>query len=281
MIVAVPLVTAVTRPPSETVATPSADVAHVTAAPTTTLPAASFTVATNVAVSPNDGNVNTVSDNSTLVAVWSTVTVIVSLSSPEVAVTVAEPSATDVTSPADDTVATASSDVAHVRVGPEIVDPAAFLTVAVSWAVSSRAKKLSTVSDSSRLTGTATVTEAVPFADPEVAEMVAAPSATEVTRPEEDTVATDVLDELHVTLALLIVAPFWSLTVADSCCVAPTDEKLRLVAESVIDVATGVGGVGGVGGVVGELPPSPHPRSRSTAAKARSLNINSARICSK
>ena len=56
----------------------------------------------------------------------------VSLNSPEVAVTVAEPSATDVTRPADDTVATASSDVAHVTVGVEIVDPAASLTVAVS-----------------------------------------------------------------------------------------------------------------------------------------------------
>jgi hypothetical protein len=46
--------------------------------------------------------------------------------------------------------------------------------------------------------------------------MVAEPSATEVTRPLEDTVATDVDDELHDTLAPLIVAPFWSLTVAVS-----------------------------------------------------------------
>ncbi len=67
--------------------------------------------------------------------------------------------------------------------------------------------------------GTATVTAAVPFADPEVAVIVAVPSATEVTRPEEDTVATDADDELHVTEAPLIVAPVWSLTVADSCCV--------------------------------------------------------------
>ena len=140
--------------------------------------------------------------------------------------------------------------------------------------MSPRAKKLSSVSDSSRLAGTATVTEAVPFTDPEVALTVVEPSATEVTNPVEDTVATEAADVAHVTLAPLIAAPFWSLTVAESCCVAPIDEKLRLVAESVIDVATGVGGVGGVGGVVGELPPSPHPRSRSTAAKARSLNLN-------
>ena len=132
MTVAVPLVTAVTRPPSETVATPSVDVVQVTEAPATMLPAASLTVALSVAVSPSDGKVSTVSDNSMLVAVWSTVMATVSLNSPEVAVTVAEPSATDVTRPADDTVATASSDVAHVTVGVEIVDPAASLTVAVS-----------------------------------------------------------------------------------------------------------------------------------------------------
>jgi len=128
--------------------------------------------------------------------------------------------------------------------------------------VSASAENVSSVSDSSRLAGTATVTAAVPFADPDVAVMVAVPSATEVTRPAVETVATEALDELHDTLAPLIVAPFWSLTVADSCCVAPKDEKLKEVADSVIEVATGVGGVGGLVGVV---PPSPHARSKSTA----------------
>jgi len=99
-------------------------------------------------------------------------------------------------------------------------------------------------------------------AEPEVAVMVADPLATPVTRPVEDTVATAALDELHVTLAPLIVAPFWSLTVADNCCVAPSDEKLRLDDDSVIEVATGVGGVGGLVGVV---PPSPHAASKRTA----------------
>ena len=72
--------------------------------------------------------------------------------------------------------------------------------------------------------------------------------ATEVTAPEEETVATDAADDDHDTLAPLIVTLLWSLTVAVSCCVAPIDEKLKLVAESVIDVATGVGvGVDAVG----------------------------------
>ena len=91
--------------------------------------------------------------------------------------------------------------------------------------------------------------------------MVAVPLATAVTRPEEDTVATDALDELQVTLAPLMFAPFWSLIVAESCCVAPIDEKLKEVADSVIEVATGVGGVG----VVGVVPPSPHAASKRTA----------------
>ena len=103
------------------------------------------------------------------------------------------------------------------------------------------------------------------LAMPDVAVIVVVPLATAVTRPEEDTVATDADDELHVTLAPLIVAPFWSLTVAVSCSVAPKDEKLRLVADSVTEVATGVGGVGVVGGLVGVVPPSPHAASKSTA----------------
>ena len=92
--------------------------------------------------------------------------------------------------------------------------------------------------------------------------MVAVPSATEVTRPVEETVATEAEDELHDTLAPLIVAPFWSLTVAESWDVSPSDEKLKVVADSVIEVATGVGGVGGLVGVV---PPSPQAASKSRA----------------
>ena len=100
------------------------------------------------------------------------------------------------------------------------------------------------------------------MAEPEVAVIVAEPSATEVTNPVEDTVATDADDELHDTLTPLIVAPFWSLTVAVSWDVSPSEAKLRVVADSVIEVATGAGGVGGLVGVV---PPSPHARSKSTA----------------
>ena len=47
----------------------------------------------------------------------------------------ADPVATAVTSPADDTVATAASDVVHVTVAPGIVAPSASVTVGVSVAV--------------------------------------------------------------------------------------------------------------------------------------------------
>ncbi len=56
--------------------------------------------------------------------------------------------------------------------------------------------------------GISTVTAAVPFAEPDVAVIVAVPSATEVTDPDEETVATDAADDAHDTLAPLIVAPF-------------------------------------------------------------------------
>ena len=88
----------------------------------------------------------------------------------------------------------------------------------------------------------------VAVSDPLVAVIVAVPSATDVTRPADDTVAIAASDVVHVTAALAIVALFWSLTVADSWEVTPREAKLRLVAERVTEVATGVGvGVGAVG----------------------------------
>jgi hypothetical protein len=63
---------------------------------------------------------------------------------------------------------------------------------------------------------TATVTVAVAVAEPDVAVIVAVPFATEVTRPVEDTVATDAADVVHDTLAPLITLSFASFTVAVS-----------------------------------------------------------------
>ena len=53
-----------------------------------------------------------------------------------------------------------------------------------------------------------TVTDAVPLADPVVAVTVAVPSATAVTRPVVETLATDEEDDTQVTAAPAITAPF-------------------------------------------------------------------------
>ena len=131
-IVAVPLPTEVTRPADETVATVVSEDAHVTVAPDISVPAASFTVTLNVTVSSMLVKVFVLGDTVTVDATWLTVTEAVALSEPEVAVIVAVPSATEVTRPASETVATVVSDEAHETVAPDIVLSLASFTVAVS-----------------------------------------------------------------------------------------------------------------------------------------------------
>ena len=75
------------------------------------------------------------------------------------------------------------------------------------------------------------------LAEPEVAVMVAVPSATEVTSPADDTVATDELDVVHVTVAPDMVLPLASFTVATRVAVSESEAKLRLVEDSSIEVA--------------------------------------------
>jgi hypothetical protein len=65
-----------------------------------------------------------------------------------VAVIVAVPSATAVTRPADETVAIDELDVAHVTDAPDITDPGASFTVAVSVAVSASEANERLVGDS-------------------------------------------------------------------------------------------------------------------------------------
>ena len=78
---------------------------------------------------------------------------------------------------------------------------------------------------------------AVPLADPDVAVMVAVPSATAVTRPADETVATEVSDVAHVTVGFETVFPAASVTVATREAVSPIDVKLRLVGASVTEAA--------------------------------------------
>ena len=86
--------------------------------------------------------------------------------------------------------------------------------------------------------GNATVTAAVVLADPEVAVIVAVPFKAAVTKPVAETVATVVSDDAHVTVAPAIVLSFASFTVAVIVAVSLNDEKLRLVGDSVTELAT-------------------------------------------
>ncbi len=79
---------------------------------------------------------------------------------------------------------------------------------------------------------------AVPLRDSEVAVIVVVPSATEVTRPADEIVATPVLDELHVNVPPAIVLSFASLRVAVIVAVSLNDEKLTLSVDSVTDEGT-------------------------------------------
>ena len=68
--------------------------------------------------------------------------------------------------------------------------------------------------------------------------IVAVPSATDVTSPADDTVATDAADVAHVTVAPLNVSPFASVTVAVSCVVSASEANDSVVADSVTVAAT-------------------------------------------
>ena len=80
------------------------------------MPPASFTVAVTVAVSPTDVNVFDVGDSSTDEATRLTVIVDVAVSEHDVAVIVAKPVATAVTTPEEDTVAMDAFDVDQMTV---------------------------------------------------------------------------------------------------------------------------------------------------------------------
>ena len=152
--IAVPLATAVTNPADETVATAVFVDDQVTVGPDITVPPASLTVAARVTVSPTDVNVFSLGVSSTVDAAWATVTETVVLAEPEVAVIVAVPFATEVTRPADETVATPVSDDVQVTVAPDITLPTASFTVALSVAVSPTDEKASELGENSTVAAT-------------------------------------------------------------------------------------------------------------------------------
>src|SRR5436190_23009728 len=140
-----------------------------------------------------------------------------------VAVIVAEPATTPVTSPLALTVATAVLLLDHVIVRPDSALPLASFGVAVSWTVC-RAGTLAvaglTVTEA---TGTGTTVMAdVPLCPSLVAVIVAGPATFPVTSPLPLTVATAVLELDQVTVRPVSTLPFASLSVAVSWTVFPS-----------------------------------------------------------
>ena len=149
-----------------------------------------------------------------------------------------DPVATEVTSPADETVATDVLDDDHVAVESERTFPSESLTVALSVAVSPIDTKESEFGDTVTVNvSVPTVTEANPLAEPEVAMIEVDPGATAVTSPADETVATPVFVDDQVRVGLEITVPPASFTVAARVAVSPTEENDRLVGASVTDAA--------------------------------------------
>ena len=152
---------------------------------------------------------------------------------------VADPVATAVTSPSDETVATDSADETHVTTESGRTFPPESFTVATIVPVSPSEKKESELGDTPTvIVSSPTVTEADPLAEPDVAMIEIDPVATGVTNPADETMATAVFVDDHVTVGLAIVLSFASFTVAVSVAVSANEAKLRLSGDSVTEDAT-------------------------------------------
>ncbi len=154
MIVTDPVATEVTNPADETVATDASDDDHVATESESTVPSESLTVALSVAVSPIDTKDSELGDTVTVNMAVPTVSDADPLAEPEVAMIEADPVATAVTSPADETVATPVFVDDQVRVGLEITVPPASFTVAARVAVSPIDTKATEVGESVTLEAT-------------------------------------------------------------------------------------------------------------------------------
>src|SRR6266700_396491 len=147
----------------------------------------------------------------------------VPLLTPLVAVIVALPTVTPVTSPEALTAAAAPLLVVQVIVRPLSGFPAESLAVALSCSVLPTATLANAGLTVTEATGTTvTVSDAVPLCPPLVAVMVVEPAARAVTSPLVPTVATVVLQLDHATLLPVSGFPPESFGVAVSCTVCPT-----------------------------------------------------------
>ena len=127
---------------------------------------------------------------------------------PEVAVMVAVPAATAVTTPLLLTVATDGFDELQVTcVAIRWLVPSEYVPVAVNWRVTPSGMLGLAGVTTMENRGEATVRTVSPEMLPEVAVIVAVPAAILVTNPLSLTVATDGFDELQVTCMVISIIP--------------------------------------------------------------------------
>src|SRR5947209_7698380 len=146
---------------------------------------------------------------------------------PALALIVAEPGATAVTTPDDDTVATPALLVVHVTGRSVTTVPFASRTVAASTVVCATNRFADVGVTLTLPTGTAaTDTSAFPLLPSLVAVIVAEPTESAVTTPAAVTVATASLLDVQLTGRSVTTTPRLSLTVAASVTVCPTISAL-------------------------------------------------------
>ena len=223
VIVATPLAAAVTRPAASTAATIVSALVHATGSPSITRSIWSRTSAMRCRVSPSAVNASESGATDTVVGTGSSTTSAPRPVTPdEVAVTATSPALVPVTRPDVSTTATDVSPDAHVNSAPATACPFAS-TASASNRTVSRSTTVSAAGETSTvLTVWATVTAAVPDAEPAVAVIVAAPLAAAVTSPEASTAATIVSVLVHATGSPSITRSIWSRTSAMRCRVSPS-----------------------------------------------------------
>src|SRR6266511_2528064 len=218
VIVVGPLPIAVTRPVAgAAVATPGADDAQLKDWPRMALPFASLAVAVNCRVSPSASSVavpgltsievtSCATDSVAVpatpaVTTWLTVSVAAPETPPVVAVIVAGPFASAVTSPLGSTVAIRPSDDVQAKLCPGMTVPPASFATALNRCVSPSAVSVAVAGvTSTDAIACATESVAVPATPAAVAVMVADPIASPVARPVWSTLAIAGTDELQAKI---------------------------------------------------------------------------------
>ena len=240
----VPVPDVVTSPADDTVAIVGLDEVQVMLGFAMVFPPESLTMAVVVVVSPNEAKDKLVWFRVILAGVEVTMMETVVLIDPDVAVIVAVPTATLVTSPADDTVATLVSDEVHVTVTPVIPTPSASLTAVAIVCVAPILVNVCEAGDAVIVaTAWSTVTLIVVLDEPALAVIAAVPLLTAAATPTDEldpaavTITTLVSDEAQVTVAPVMAVPRESLTVASRIWVWPNDAKDKLLWFRVTDAA--------------------------------------------